>query len=253
MKKLLGLLPCAIVPLSIYTGIGWAETAGPVGRAPSIIASDTKAAGRCVQTLLFALGYYDSEIDGSIGKQSKRSAESYVVVTPFSTPVEALSQTTAYDWCNQLIVDNPELNILVDVELASYIFNRDSKILISEEKSNDLSLVLQGTSSEVVFNTLLDLGRKDSGVLTRQNYDRSVIYVVGSGVSAGTKISTAWGFRLNPDEPWYREEYDYTVSDFNPIEPLILINDVFASNAGEFLFEVYVNGKKLAERTVYVK
>lgn len=253
MRELPSVLPMTIVALAFYTTGLRAEAVDLVVQAPSVISSDIEASGKCVQTLLFALGYYTSEIDGSIGKQSRLAAASYVLAKPLSSPVEDLSPTTAFAWCNQLIVDNPALDALVDAELASFLFDDEAKIIVSEEKSSDLSAVLQGANSEKVFNIIMDAGRKDRGTLTRQNYDRSVIYIVSSGVTTGTEIRTAWGFRLNPNEPWFKEEYEYIVSDFNPKEPFLLINDVFASNAGEFFFEVYVNGKKLAERSIQVK
>lgn len=233
----------------------------PQPTIPALLKFDENASLKCVQRSLNALGYDAGPHDGLMGGKTRNASMEFLDSGIALADYPELSSTSAFEWCEKLVsefivlapIAGAGLTEVVVAELMEAIFSPAASILVSEMKPDDLAAELNEADSEAVFDHIKDIAAQDVGFLTTQTFNRSVVFILNGMGLRGATVKTTWAFRLLPNGYWYRDENEYSIDRSVPSDPLIIVNSTFASVAGQFLYEVYVNDRKIAERYVEVK
>ncbi len=228
---------------------------------PMMLASDKKASLRCVQSLLNALGFEAGPSDGVMGSKTRNAAAQYISSGDADEEYPDLTTENSFEWCDTLVSEFEVLRPIAVAEFGRMVFSNDATILISESRPQDTLYRLSGADAGVLYGEILDIGERDVGFWTLQTETSpqgySVIYILNQQNLTGSNVTTSWTFNGLNNDRVFTEKYEYPIDGKTPIEPLIIVNGSFAldgaHNDGEFLYELFVDGDKIAERLVKVK
>ncbi len=101
--------------------------------------------------------------------------------------------------------------------------------------------------------------RKQAQSLKAKNGPQSVVFVLYSDIPVGARIVTSYTYSRaadsigsEPTDKPFTERFQYVVLDSTPIEPLLIVNELFSVFKGTFVLEAEVNGRRVLRSVVPV-
>lgn len=101
--------------------------------------------------------------------------------------------------------------------------------------------------------------RSQDQFLRAKNSEQSVTYVLYGNIPVGARVVTSYTYSRaidsigsEPTDQPFTERFQYVVTDSTPIEPLLIVNELFSVFKGSFVLEAEVDGQQVIRSVVPV-
>ncbi len=239
----------AFLPSRLNHVIDLENPSAPAG-APRILSTSTNASIRCVQRILSILSLDPGATSGSIDLTTIESAAELRAILGSSDP--PLSEQSAFEWCDDVILLLPLLSTPILNDALIDVASRSGTAFVVDAPSNAINRLLETTDVSDFVDVISSLVEHDLEVLPARRAAYSVVYLI-TGASSGSTVNSSWCFRSNEEQSWFCETYEEIVT-FDPNgAPLVIINEVFSLNTGQFQLQAWLDGELVARRLVEVE